>query len=177
MCRAPQNPLQPHPHSLLFAFIVVAQSISRWIAETVLETTERKVAYPVQHPVGTPEMDNENWPQHITQAHKNPISGPEAATNHRDLRQPDNTSNSHNTPHRAKQIIMIIFFPTKIIGTVSNRDKHNSTKGRIKRIPHITLPLPLHYLQALTYLVILLCGLRKCNLAPLRFLRPNKNLK
>ena len=109
----PQNPPQPHPHSLLFAFIAVAQSISRWIAETILETTERKVTYPVQHPVGTPETDNENWPQHITQAHKNPISGPEAATNHRDLRWPDNTSNSHNAPHRAKQIIMIIFFLNK----------------------------------------------------------------
>ena len=172
----PQNLLQPHPHSLLFAFIAVVQSISRWIAETVLETTERKVVYPVQHPVGTPETDNENRPQHIAPAHKTPISGPEVATDRRDLRRPNNTSNSHNAPHRAKQIIIIIFL-TGIIGTVSNRDKHDSTKGRIKRILHITLPLPLHYLQAPTYLVILLCGLRKCNLVPLRFLRPNKNLK
>ena len=51
----PQNLLLPHPHSLLFVFIVVVQSIGRWSAETVLETTERKVTYPVQHPVGTPE--------------------------------------------------------------------------------------------------------------------------
>ena len=167
----PQNLLLPHPHSLLFAYIVAVQNISRWSAETILETTERKVTYPVQHPVGTPETDNENRPQRIAQAHKNPISGPEVATNHRDLRQADNTSNSpHNTPHRAKQIIIIIFL-TGIIGTVSNQDKHDSTKGRIKCILHITLPLLLHYLQALTYLVILLCSLQKCNLVPLRFLR------
>ena len=30
----PQNLLLPHPHSLLFAFIVVVQSIGRWSAET-----------------------------------------------------------------------------------------------------------------------------------------------
>ena len=137
----PQNLLLPHPHSLLFAFIVVVQTIGRWSAVTVLRTTERKVAYPVQHPVGTPETDNENQPQHRAQAHKNPISGPEVATNHRDLRQADNTSNNHNAPHRAKQIIKIIFL-TGIIGTVTNRDKHDSTKSRIKYILHITLPLP-----------------------------------
>ena len=49
----PQNPLLTHPHSLLFAFIVVVQSIGRSSAETILEITERRVAYPVQHPVGT----------------------------------------------------------------------------------------------------------------------------
>ena len=82
----PQNLLLPHPHSLLFAFIVVVQSIGRWSAETILETTERKVVYPVQHPMGTPETNNENLPQRLAQVHKNPISGPEVATNHRDLR-------------------------------------------------------------------------------------------
>ena len=120
----PQNLLLPHPHSLLFAFIVVVQSIGRWSAETVLETTERKVAYPVQHPVGTPETDNENLPQHLVTVHKNPMLGPEIVTklgplvtNHRDLRQADNTSNNHNAPHRANQIIKIVFL-TGIIGTV-----------------------------------------------------------
>ena len=54
----PQNPPLPHPHSLLFAFIVVVQSIGRWSAITVLKTTERKVASPAQYPVGTPETDN-----------------------------------------------------------------------------------------------------------------------
>ena len=39
----PLNILLPHPHSLLFAFIVVVHSIGRWSAETILETTERKV--------------------------------------------------------------------------------------------------------------------------------------
>ena len=122
----PQNILLPHPHSLLFAFIVVVQSIGQWNAETILETTERKVAYPVQHPVGTPETDNENWPQRLATVHRSPMLGPKIvkklgplATNRRDLRQADNTSNNHNTPHRAKQIIKIIFL-TGIIGTVIN---------------------------------------------------------
>ena len=143
----PQNLLLPHPHSLLFAFIVVVQSIGQWSAETVLETTERKVAYPVQHPVGTPETDNENPPQRLVTVHKSPMLGPKIVkklgplvTNHRDLRQADNTSNNHNTPHRANQIIKIIFL-TGIIGTVISRDKHVSMRGRIKCILHITLPL------------------------------------
>ena len=72
----PQNLLLPHPHSLLFAFIVVVQSIGRWSAETVLETTERKVTYPVQHPVGTPETDNGNPPQRLATIHKSPMVGP-----------------------------------------------------------------------------------------------------
>ena len=177
MCRAPPKPSPtPSPQPVICIYCEVVQSISRWIAETVLETTERKVAYPVQHPVGTPETDNENRLQHIVQAHKNPISGPEVATNHRDLRWPDNTSQQPQRPTQGKTNNNNNFL-TGIIGTVSNWDKHDSTKGRIKRILHITLPLPLHYLQAPTYLVILLCGLRKCNLIPLRFLRPNKNLK
>ena len=179
----PQNLLLPHPHSLLFAFIVVVQSIGRWSAETVLETTERKVAYPVQHPVGTPETDNENLPQHLATVHKSQMLGPKIVkklgplvTNRRDLRQADNTSNNHNAPHRAKQIIKIIFL-TGIIGIVISRDRHVSMKSRIKCILHITLPLPLHYLQAPTYLVVLLCSLQKCNLIPLRFLWHNKSLK
>ena len=118
----PQNLLLPHPHSLLFAFIVVVQSIGRWSAEAVLDTTERKVVYPVQHPVGTPETNNENLPQHLVKIHKNPVLGPEIVTNpgttYRDLRQADNNSNSHNTPHRANQIIIRIIFLTGIIGTV-----------------------------------------------------------
>ena len=61
----PQNLLLPHPHSLLFVFIVVVQIIGRWSAETILETTERKVTYQVQHPVGTPETNNINLPQHL----------------------------------------------------------------------------------------------------------------
>ena len=71
----PQNLLLPHPHSLLFVCIVVVQSIGRWSAETVLETTERKVAYPVQHPVGTPETNNENLLQRLAKVHRNPMSG------------------------------------------------------------------------------------------------------
>ena len=82
----PQNLLLPHPHSLLFAFIVVVQNIGRWSAETILKTTERKVVYPVQHPMGTPATKGENQPQRLAQVHKNLISGPEVATNHRDLR-------------------------------------------------------------------------------------------
>ena len=61
----PQNLLLPHPHSLLFAFIVVVQSIDRWSAETVLKTTERKVMYPVQHLVGTPATNNVNLPRRL----------------------------------------------------------------------------------------------------------------
>ena len=175
--RHPQNLLLPHPHSLLFAFIVVVQSIGRWSAETVLKTTERKVAYPVQHPVGTPETDNENPPQRLATIHKSPMVGPKIvkklgplATNHRDLRQADNSSNNHNAPHRANQIIKIISL-TGFIGIVISRDKHVSMRSRIKCILHINLSLPLHYLQAPTYLVILLCSLQKCNLVPLRMVR------
>ena len=121
--------------------------------------------YPVQHPVGTPETNNVNLLQHLAKVHKSPMLGPEMVTNlgplvttHRDLRQADNNSNSHNAPHRANQIIKIIFL-TGIIGTVVSRDRQNSMKSRIKCILHITLPLPLHSLQALTYLVILSCSL------------------
>ena len=117
---------------------------------TILKTTERKVVYPVQHTVGTPETNNGNLLQRLAKFCKNPISGPEIMTNHgplatthRDLRQADNTSNNHNDPHRANQIIKIIFL-TGIIGTVINRDRHDSMKSRIKCILHITLPLPLH---------------------------------
>ena len=179
----PQNPLLPHPHSLSFAFIVAVQSIGRSSTETVLEITERRVTYPVQHPVGTPGTDNENLSQRLATVHINPMLGPKIvkklgplATNRQDLKQADNTSNHHNTPHRANQIIQVIFL-TGIIGTVISRDKHVSMRSKIKCILHITLPLPLHYLQALTYLVVLLCSLQKCNLVPLRFLWPNKNLK
>ena len=167
---------------LLFVFIVVVQIIGRWSAKTVLETTERKVVYPVQHPVGTPETNNVNLPQHLAKAHKNPILGPEMVTNlgplvttHRDLRQADNNSNGHNAPHRANQIIKRVFL-TGIIGTVINRDRQDSMKSRIKCILHITLPLPLHSLQAPTCLVILSCSLQKCNLILLRFLQHNKSL-
>ena len=72
----PQNPLLPHPHNLLFAFIVVVQSIDRWSAKTVLKTTERKVAFPTQYPVGTPETDNGNLPQRLATVHIKPMLGP-----------------------------------------------------------------------------------------------------
>ena len=72
----PQNPLLTHPHSLSFAFIVVVQSIGRPSAETVLKITERRVAYPVQHPVGTPGTDNENLSQCLVTIHINPMLGP-----------------------------------------------------------------------------------------------------
>ena len=137
--------------------------------------------YPVQHPVGTPETNNVNLPQCLAKVHKNLMLGPEIVTNlgttHRDLRLTDNNSNSHNAPHRANQIITKIVFPTGIIGTVINRDKHDSMRSRIKCILHTTLPLPLHSLQALTYLVTLSCSLQKCNPVHLRFLQHNKNLK
>ena len=80
--------------------------------------------YPVQHPVGTPETNNVNLPQHLAKVHKSLMLGPEIVTNLgttcRDLRQADNNSNSHNTPHRANQIITKIVFLTGIIGTVIN---------------------------------------------------------
>ena len=79
-----QNLLLPRPHSLLFAFIVVVQSIGQWSAETILETTERKVVYPVQHPADTPETNNENLPQHLANFHKSPMVGPEIMTKPRD---------------------------------------------------------------------------------------------
>ena len=101
--------------------------------------------YPVQHPVGTPETNNINLPQRLAKFCKNPILGPEIMTNrgplvttHRDLRQADNTSHSHNAPHRANQITIKIVFLTGIIGTVINRDRHDSTKSRIKCILRIT---------------------------------------
>ena len=72
----PQNLLLPLPHSLLFAFIVVVQSIGRWSEETILRTTERKVVYPVHHPVGTPETNNVNLLQHLAKVRKSSILGP-----------------------------------------------------------------------------------------------------
>ena len=179
----PQNLLLPLPHSLLFAFIVVVQSIGRWSAETILETIERKVIYPVQHPVGTPETNNVNLLQRLVKFRKSSMLGPEIMTNLgplattcRDPQQADNISNNHNTPHRANQIIKIAFL-TGTIGTVINRDKHDSMKSRIKCIFPITLPLPLHSLQALTCSVALSCSLQKHNLILLRFLQHNKSLK
>ena len=68
-------------------------------------------------------------------------------------------------------------FPYRDYSIVTSRDKHVSTRSKIKGILHITLPLPLHCLQAPTCLVVLLCSLQKRNLIPLRFLWPNKNLK
>ena len=117
MCGAPPKTFSyPFPTALLFAFIAVVQIIGRWSAATVLETTERKVAYPVQHPVGTPETNNVHLPQHLAKFRKNPMLGPEIMTNlgllvttHRDPQQADNTSNNHNAPHRANQIIKIVF--------------------------------------------------------------------
>ena len=148
---------------------MVVQIIGQWSVETILETTERKVVYPVQHPTDTPETNNVNLPQHLAKFHKNPILGPEVMTSlgpqakiHRDPQQADKTSNNHNAPHRANQIIKIVFL-TGIIGTVINRDRHDSTKSRIKCILLITLPLPLHSLQALTCLVTLSCSLQKHN--------------
>ena len=123
----------------------------------------------------------QHLPQHLVKVHKSLMLGPGIVTNlgttRRDLGQADNNSNSHNAPHRANQIITKIVFLTGIIGTVINRDKHDSTKSRIKCILRITLPLPLHSLQALTYLVILSCSLQKCNPVHSRFLQHNKNLK
>ena len=139
--------------------------------------------YPVQHPVGTRETNNVNLPQHLAKFCKSPMLGPERMTSlgpqvkiYRDPQQADKTSNSHNAPHRANQIIKIVFL-TGIIDTVINRDRHDSMKSRIKCILLITLPLPLHSLQALTCLVILSCSSQKHNLALLRFLQHNKSLK
>ena len=143
----PQNLLLHLPHSLLFAFIVVVQSIGRWSAETILETIERKVVYPVQHPVGNPETNNVNLPQHLAKTRKNLILGPKIMTNlgplaitRKEPQQAD-ISNNHNAPHRANQIIKIVFL-TGIIGTVINRDRHDSTKSRIKCILLSLCPFP-----------------------------------
>ena len=122
----PENLLLPHPHSLLFAFIVVVQSIGHWSAETVLETTERKVMHPVQHLVGTPATNTVNLPRRLVKVHKNLTLGPDIVTNlgttRRDQQQADTNSNSHNIPHRANQILIKIFL-TGIIGAVISRDK------------------------------------------------------
>ena len=42
----PQNLPLPLPHSQSFVFIVVVQIIGQWSAETIQETTERKVMHP-----------------------------------------------------------------------------------------------------------------------------------
>ena len=121
-----QNLLLPLPHSLLLAFTVVVRNIGQWSAETILETIERKVMYPVQHPVGTPETNNVNLPQCLAKICKGPMLGPEVmtrlgplATTHRDPQQADNINNNHNAPHRANQLIKIAFL-AGIIGTVIN---------------------------------------------------------
>ena len=135
--------------------------------------------YPVQHPAGTPKTNNTNLLQHQVKVPKNLMlvrNSDRPSDNHRDPQQADNDSNSHNAPHRAYQIIVIIIFLTGIIDTVISQDKHDSMRSRIKCIPPITLPLPPHSLQALTYLVILLCSLQKHSLILLRFLQHNKSL-
>ena len=87
---------------------------------------------------------------------------------HRDLQQADNITNSHNAPHRANQIIIV--FLTGITGIKISQDRQDSMKSRIKCILLITLPLHLHFLQALTCLVALSCNLQKHNHVLLRFL-------
>ena len=69
---------------------------------------------------------------------------------HTDPRQADN---SHNTQHKANMIIIV--FLIEISDTMNNRDRQDSMKSRTKCIPLITLPLHLHSLQDLTYLVTL----------------------
>ena len=139
--------------------------------------------YPVQHPVDTPETHNVNLPQRLTKFRKNPILGPEIMTSlgpeakiHKDPQQADKTSNNHHAPHRANQIIKIVFL-TEIIGTVINQDRHDSMKSRIKCTLLITLPLPLHSLQAPTCSVALSCSLQKHNPVHSRSLQHNKSLR
>ena len=103
----PQNTLLPHLHSLSFAFIAVVLSIGHSSAETVLEITERKVAYPAQHPVGTPGKDNENRSQCLATVHINPILGPKIAkktrtTSDRPLR-PETARQHQQPPQRPTQ--------------------------------------------------------------------------
>ena len=110
MCRAPPKP-SPTPSPQPVICVYCGSSEHRLMeCRTVLETTERKVMYPVQHPVGTPETNNVNLPQHQVKVHKSPMLGPEIVTNlgttHGDLRQADNNSNSHNITHRANQILI-----------------------------------------------------------------------
>ena len=77
-------------------------------------------------------------------------AGTTKATNRGDQRRADNTNNHHNAPHRANQIIKIIFL-TGIIGIVTSQGRHISTRSKIRGIHHSTLLLPLHYLQAPIY--------------------------
>ena len=140
----PQN-LLPHPHSLLFAFIVVVQIIGHWSAETILKTTERKVVYPVQHLVGTPATNNVNLPWHLAEVHKNLMLGPDIVTNlgttRRDQQQANTNSNSHNAPHRANQIIIKIFL-TGIIGSDQPRQMRFNEKQNQMYSPYHFAPSP-----------------------------------
>ena len=103
----PQNLLLPHPHSLLFAFIVVVQSIDRWSAETILKTTGRKVAYPVQYPVGTPETDNKNLPQRSSdssqKSNARPRNSEKAGTTSDKPQRPETGRQQQQPPQRPTQ--------------------------------------------------------------------------
>ena len=143
----------PLLHNPLFVFTVVVQIIGQWSVATTLEITERKVIHPVQHQTGTTGRNNENLLKQMV----SPMVGPEIMTNlglqekiHRDLRQADN---SHNTQHKANEIIIV--FLTEISGTMNNQDRQDSMKSRINCIPLTTLPLHLHSLQDPTCLVAL----------------------
>ena len=149
MCRAPPK-ASPTPSPQPVICIYCGSSEHRSMeCRNRLKTTERKVMYPVQHPVGTPETDNENLPQRLATIYKSPMLGPKIvkklvplATNHRDQRQADNTSNNHNTPHRANQIIKIIFL-TGIIGIViSPRQTRFDEKQNQMHSPYHFAPSP-----------------------------------
>ena len=127
MYKAPPKPSPiPSPQPVICVYCGSSDHRSMECSNCILKMTERKVVYPVQHPVDTPETNNVNLPQRLAKFRKSPILGPEIMTNLgllattcRDLQQADNTSNSHNAPHRANQIIKIVFL-TEIIGTVIN---------------------------------------------------------
>ena len=144
----PQNPLLPPSPQPVICVYCVVQSIGRWSAKNRPQDNREEGHIPAQYPVGTPETDNGNLPQCLVTVHIKPMLGPKIAkklgpqaTNRGDQRQADNTNNHHNAPHRANQIIKIIFL-TGIIGIVTGRDKHVLTRSKIKGILHITLPFP-----------------------------------
>ena len=66
MCRAPpKSSPTPSPQSVICIYCGSSDHRSIGVQKPSSETTERKVMYPVQHPVGTPETNNVNLPQHL----------------------------------------------------------------------------------------------------------------
>ena len=150
MCRAPPKP-SPTPSPQPVICIYCGSSEHRLMEVQKPSSRQQRGRSHSQPSIQwvLQRQTTETCHRRLATVHIKPMLGPKIAkklgpqvTNRGDQRQADNTNNHHNAPHRANQIIKINFL-TGIIGIVTSRDKHVSTRSKIKGILHITLPLPL----------------------------------